>query len=80
MKKAIQSKISANAQPGFLKLMSIPPAEAFIDGKSVGWTPLINHKLTEGRHTIKLRYQSGEEKSFVQTISAGRVSLRRIKR
>ena len=69
-----------NTQPGFLKLIAIPPAEAFIDGKSVGWTPLINHKLSEGRHRIKLRYQSGEEKTFVQTIAAGRVSLRRVKR
>ena len=80
VRRPTKSQVSANAQPGFLKLIAIPPAEAFIDGKSVGWTPLINHKLNEGRHTIKLRYQSGEEKSFVQIISAGRVSLRRVKR
>ena len=79
-RKTIKPAVSADAQPGFLKLLAVPPAEAFIDGKSVGWTPLINHKLAEGRHQIKLRYQSGEEKTFVQTISAGRVSLRKVPR
>lgn len=70
----------ADAQPGFLKLIAIPPAEAFIDGKSVGWTPLINFKLLEGVHQIKLRFQSGEERTITQAISAGRVSLRRVKK
>lgn len=71
---------ASDRQPGFLKLIAIPPAEAFIDGKSMGWTPLINIKLSEGTHRIKLRYQSGEEKVLSQTISAGRVSLRRVKK
>ena len=76
VKKAPPKK---DSQPGFLKLIAIPPAEVFIDGKSAGWTPLINYKLTEGNHKIRLRFQNGQEKVINQTISAGRVSLRRVK-
>ena len=75
-----RKRVKNDAQPGFLKLIAIPPAEAFIDGKSVGWTPLINYKLLEGVHQIKLRFQSGDERTITQAISAGRVSLRRVKR
>lgn len=78
--QAVSKPPVTDRQPGFLKLIAIPPAEAFIGGKSVGWTPLINLKLPEGIHRIKLRYQSGEEKTLSQTISAGRVSLRRVKK
>ena len=80
VEKSAPKPEESDSQPGFLKLIAIPPAEAFIDGKSVGWTPLINIKLSEGTHRIKLRYQSGEEKMLSQTISAGRVSLRRVKK
>jgi hypothetical protein len=71
---------SSQAQPGFLKLIVLPPAKVSIDGKSVGWTPLLNYKLSEGVHKIKLRFASGEEKVISQSISAGRVSLRRIRK
>ena len=78
VKKSAPISEESDRQPGFLKLIAIPPAEAFIDGKSVGWT-LINIKLSEGTHRIKLRYQSGEEKMLSQTISAGRVSQEELK-
>lgn len=77
-KRALTPK--SQAQPGFLKLIAIPPARVFIDGTFISWTPLLNHKLSEGVHKITLRFASGEEKVISQSISAGRVSLRRIRK
>lgn len=72
-------KVKERIQVGFLKLIAFPPAEVFINGKSAGWTPLINHKLAEGRHQIKLRSLSGEEKTIIQAILANRINLRKVR-
>lgn len=78
--RTTQPNPQESAQPGFLKLISFPPAEVFINGRRIGWTPLINHKLPEGQHQLTLRFQSGEERVISQVISAGRISLRRVKK
>ncbi len=44
----------APKQNGFLKLMAKPPGRAFINGKDVGWTPLLKHPLPPGTHTVTL--------------------------
>ena len=45
---------------GTIKLQSIPPAEIFINGKSLGWTPLMNVILPSGDYLIRLRHKSGQ--------------------
>ena len=75
-----QTSSASQGQPGFLKLIAFPPAEVFIGGRRIGWTPLFNHKLSAGMHKIRLRYASGEEQEISQSISSGRVSLRRVRK
>jgi serine/threonine protein kinase len=65
------------AQPGFLKLITIPPAEVFYQGRSLGWTPLNDYKLPEGHYTFTLRLDGGETYTIRQSVQAGRSVLRR---
>jgi serine/threonine protein kinase len=78
VKKPVIPKVQT--QPGLLKLVANPPAEVFIQGKSIGWTPLLNYKLSEGVHRITLKLENGESYQIKQSILAGRVSLRRWKK
>ena len=39
---------------GKLRFLAKPTAKIFIDGKDLGWTPLINHPLPAGRHEVRL--------------------------
>ena len=39
---------------GKLKFLATPTAKIYIDGKSLGWTPLIDHPLPAGRHKVRL--------------------------
>ena len=43
---------------GWLRLGSKPPAQIFVDGKPRGWTPLVDLRLQEGPHDIRLIYKS----------------------
>ena len=45
---------AASKKPGLLKLVAKPPAQAYVDGRLVGWTPLINHSLPAGAHDVRL--------------------------
>ncbi|MCB9522024.1 MAG: serine/threonine protein kinase [Myxococcales bacterium] len=64
---------------GFLKLIAKPPAQAFILGRSVGWTPLIKHELPAGTHTIEL-VREGEgayRRQITVVIEADKTTLRK---
>ena len=39
----------------------VPPAEVYVDGRSVGKTPRPNVKVTPGRHTVKFKWPGGKE-------------------
>ena len=41
---------------GSLRLNARPPALAFIDDRPYGWTPLVDVRLQEGPHDIRLEY------------------------
>ncbi|MBV71407.1 MAG: hypothetical protein CMH52_08650 [Myxococcales bacterium] len=43
---------------GQLRLNSKPAAEVFIDGRSRGWTPVIDLRLQAGPHDVRLVYSS----------------------
>ncbi|MCK5797809.1 MAG: PEGA domain-containing protein, partial [Deltaproteobacteria bacterium] len=34
---------------------AVPWAEVYVDGRKVGVTPLIHHRITSGRHRVRLR-------------------------
>ncbi len=64
---------------GFLKLLAIPPAKAFIDGRDLGWTPLFKHPLPSGNHTVTLVREKTPEYRQVLTvvIEPGKTTFRR---
>lgn len=68
---------------GYLRLAAKPPAQVFIDGKLVGWTPLVDYRLLEGPHDVRLLYESDRarlrEERFRVVIEPDRIwrSLRR---
>lgn len=43
---------------GYLRLTSKPSARVFVDGKPIGWTPVIDRRLPEGPHDVRLVYES----------------------
>lgn len=43
---------------GFLRLGAKPNALVFVDGEPFGWTPLVDHRLPEGPHDIRLVFES----------------------
>ncbi|MBX3275149.1 MAG: protein kinase [Sandaracinaceae bacterium] len=43
------------AARGTLEVNSVQPAQVFVDGRLVGWTPLRGHALRAGRHRVALR-------------------------
>lgn len=43
---------------GHLQLNTRPPARVFIDGKPRGWTPIIDLRLAEGPHDVRLVFDS----------------------
>ena len=45
---------------GSLRLNARPPALAFIDDRPYGWTPLVDVRLQEGPHDIRLEYAHPE--------------------
>jgi hypothetical protein len=71
---------AASKQPGFLKLIAKPPAEAYVDGRLVSWTPLLNHKLSPGKHTVRLLRKDAPsyDKSFQVVIEPTKTTFKRI--
>jgi hypothetical protein len=75
---AASSKPTADkAATGILRLNSQPWSEVTIDGKPVGNTPLMNHVLPAGAHTIRLSNpQFGAQKTIKIQIVAGKTVTR----
>lgn len=43
---------------GYLQLATRPPARVFVDGTPRGWTPIIDLRLPEGPHDVRLEFDS----------------------
>ncbi len=63
---------------GSLKIVTRPWAEVYVNGKHKGKTPL-TIPLYEGKQTIKLVTEDGQEKVQTQQIHAGQETLLRVK-
>ncbi len=64
----------SGGQSGFLTLTSNPDeAEVRIDGVMVGKTPLVEYKLSAGKHNIFLRKLGHKEEEHTVTIQAGAI-------
>ena len=66
-------KVAATTVPlpnGALSVNALPWAEVFVDGRSVGTTPLANLPVTIGGHEIVLRHPQLGERTRTVTITA----------
>lgn len=58
-------------EPGFFTVNSSPYAKVEIDGQTIKTTPLQNHPLAPGAHSVRLTTEDGREKSFQIEIVTG---------
>ena len=58
-KKLVRGAVDGPPQGwGWIRLNSKPKAKVFIDGKLRGWTPVVDLRLPEGPHDVRLVYES----------------------
>lgn len=64
---------------GALKLLAVPPARVYVNGRDLGWTPLLNHNLPAGRHAVLLVREEAPSyrKSFTIDVKPGETTFRR---
>ncbi len=66
------------AGPGYLSMDTMPYSEVFVDGKSVGITPLVKIPLKPGKHSVKAVTQDGQTKKLGITVQSGKIVSKRI--
>jgi serine/threonine-protein kinase len=65
----------ASGPPGYITLDSAPVyASIYVDGKSLGDTPLVHIALSPGRHVVRAVSPSGTAKTVSITIEAGKTA------
>ncbi len=71
-------KLDSKLPPGVITIDSAPVyAVIYIDGKRLGETPLVNIKLSPGKHAVRAVSPSGATKNLTITIEAGKTSAPR---
>jgi serine/threonine-protein kinase len=66
------------AGPGYLSMDAMPYAEVFVDGKSVGITPIVKVPVKAGKHAVKAVAQNGATKKLSITVQSGKIVSKRI--
>jgi eukaryotic-like serine/threonine-protein kinase len=66
------------AGPGYFSMDTMPYSEVFVDGKSVGITPVVRVPLQPGKHSVKAVTQDGQTKKLSVTVQSGKVVSKRI--
>ena len=64
-------RVEMTLPQGVLHLNASPWAEVWIDGESVGETPIANLPLTIGKHEVAFRHPDLGEKILFTTVKAG---------
>ena len=74
------SATAAQNEPGFLKLVAKPAAQAYVDRKLVSWTPLFKHPLAAGAHSVRLVRAEAPayDKTFEVVIEPGKTTFKRV--
>jgi serine/threonine-protein kinase len=70
--------LAAQAETGFLSLDTTPWSNVSEGGRSLGQTPLIRVKMSEGAHTLTLTTEHGVSRSFIVDIKAGQTTSKRL--
>jgi hypothetical protein len=63
---------------GWLQVVVIPWAEVFVEGTSIGQTPMPRMKAAVGQHTLVLRHPEAEERREDVVVRQGETSLVRV--
>ena len=77
--KSTTAPPSVPAGPGYFSMDTMPYSEVFVDGKSIGITPLVRVPLKPGKHSVKAVTQDGTSKKLSVTVQSGKVVSKRIK-
>jgi len=67
----------AAAATGFISIASDPIATVYIDGQAVGQSPVINHEVPAGSHTIRVERVGFAPQTQTVQVSSGETSFRK---
>lgn len=67
------TKDAPSGDPGTFSINSFPYAKIYVDGKNIGVTPILFHKLSPGPHRVKAVTQDGSTKSFKINIKSNKL-------
>ncbi|RJS21237.1 serine/threonine protein kinase [Corallococcus sp. H22C18031201] len=67
-----------NAPPGFLTLVTEPPATVYLSGRALGETPLFKLSLPAGKHSLKLVNGGGRPLKLAVEIKSGDTTAVRV--
>ncbi|MCY1083631.1 protein kinase domain-containing protein [Archangium lansingense] len=68
-----------NVRQGALTLVVLPEAEVFLNGRSLGKTPLIKTPLPVGRHLLRIKGADGKRRQLSVPIQAGKTAQFKLK-
>jgi len=78
-KKEGDSEPVRNVRQGALTLVILPEAEVFLNGRSLGKTPLIKTPVPVGRHLLRIKGADGKRRQLSVPIRAGKTAQFKLK-
>jgi serine/threonine-protein kinase len=73
-----KSEPSRGVKQGALTLIILPGAEVFLNGRSLGKTPLIKTPMPVGRHLLRIKGEDGKRRVLSVPIQAGKTAQFRL--
>jgi serine/threonine-protein kinase len=73
-----KSEPSRGVKQGALTLIILPGAEVFLNGRSLGKTPLIKTPVPVGRHLLRIKGEDGKRRVLSVPIEAGKTAQFRL--
>jgi eukaryotic-like serine/threonine-protein kinase len=77
-KKEGEGEPVRNVKQGALTLLILPQAEVFLNGRSLGKTPLFNTPVPVGRHLLRIKGEDGKRRKLSVPIEAGKTAKFRL--
>ena len=74
----VKSEPSRGVKQGALTLIILPGAEVFLNGRSLGKTPLIKTPVPVGRHLLRIKGEDGKRRVLSVPIEAGKTAQFRL--